>query len=120
MSTQYDYTTFTFPITCGYWYSTTGNNGYSDSRVRLEEWQNHQREILPKLQEFIDKGWETLGEVGPASIKLRHYKRNTTTMIGVIIILVFAVPTFGISLLMLLPSDVVSPTEFSVALRRRK
>jgi hypothetical protein len=119
MSVQYDYDTFIFAITCGTWYKISGTPAYTESSVRLQEWQSHQKDILPALQMRIDQGWEPIAEVGPASIKLKSYKKQlnpTLAVLGVIL----APFTIGMTLMWLIKDTVAEPTEFSLPMRRRR
>lgn len=86
------------------WKQGTGGKYYvneqnSHNTNRLQVWSDTQSWILPKIQEWLDDGWQPVTEIGPSAISFR----STTGAIGYI----FAVITFEVS-------------EFRVKMRRPK
>ena len=99
------------------WHKISGPHGTSEMEARLDYWSENQREILFQLQQWIDMGWEPLGEVGAASIVLRTYR---DAKIGgcsdLLILLIGMVATFGLVLLFI-RETYVEPAEFRVQMR---
>lgn len=94
---------------------------YTTPAARLHFWQENQAAINKKLHEWFDKGWEPLGEVGPGAIQLRYYKSLTQGSDAIELVLEFwlCVVTLGLAYFSL-RNTFVEPSEFRVAMRRRK
>jgi len=97
---------------------------YTLAEARLEFWQSYQKEILAELQKWLDEGWESVSEVGPASIELQHFRRSAwqnltsdTDALGCLMIVV-SIFTGLFILLMLIQYDYVEPSKFRVQMRR--
>lgn len=87
--------------------------------ARLFFWQEYQAIIMPKLQEWLDAGWEPVGEVGASAIRTREYKSlaKGAGCLAWFMIICVALSTFGFGLL-LMRSWYSEPTEFRVTMRR--
>ena len=55
-------------------YQLDGNQ--TEMRARLEWWASHQKTFNPRLQEYLDQGWEPITEMGPNAYNLRHHKKG--------------------------------------------
>ena len=105
------------------WVRTSGANAYTIPGARLYFWENCQHEILAELQKWLDQGWEPVGEVGPAAIKLRQFERKHKNYDFSDVL--FWILTFGFVWLMGLGSwtytrQYCEPIEFRVQMRRPK
>ena len=58
------------------------NAFYPEFQHRLERWQSKQDIIRAELQKWLDKGWQPIGEIGPASIKLHCFARTESDVTG--------------------------------------
>jgi len=103
------------------WVSTSGSNSYTIPGARLYFWQNRQQTILAELQKWLDQGWEPVGEVGPACIKLHQY-RSVAKSFGAAGLILGTILTggLGIFLFPLMADWFAEPTEFRVQMRRPK
>jgi zinc-ribbon domain len=90
-------------------------NSPSVADTRLQFWQGKQAEIRRLLQQWLDEGWEPIGEIGPASIQLRECKmkdiknKNSDDKYGSLL-------SFGLLGL----ERAVQPYEFRVQMRHPK
>ena len=115
---EYKEFVYTFPPKSGW--AVVERGGYSEAGAKLEFWQMMQQEIWNELQEWLDEGWEPVGEVGPAGITVRYYRKFHYTAVGWVFIIVFAVWTFGLLLLFLTRTQFAEPVEFRVRMRRAR
>ncbi len=117
---QWEYKDFIYTYPKNFMWAKLGDKGYTLHSAKLEFWQNSQRQIFPKLQEWFDQGWEPVGEVGPGCIEVKTstgHKDKTTgywawnTVAGLF--------TFGLSLALaaLDVSEVAEPTKFIIQIR---
>ncbi len=120
MANSFEYGTFTFQINCGAWYRISGNNAVTDDQARAMEWSHHQIAILGDLLPWVDEGWEPISDPGPSAINLKKGKKVTATNTAKFFAIILAPFTLGLTMLMLLPDDVVIATDYSIRMRRRK
>jgi hypothetical protein len=82
-----------------------GSGAYSQAGAKLEFWQNSQREITTELQEWVDEGWQPVGEVGPSCIEIKtSYSHRDKSAVYWLMFLFFSIPTFGLLFLIALLS----------------
>lgn len=110
-STEWEYKDFIYEFGEKNW-----RQNYTDSEARQAFWEYHQSWILSQLQEWRDKGWQPISEVGPAGISLRKKKVYDLDFIDWI----FAVVTLGLTAFMSGKATRIFPVEFRVKMRRPK
>jgi hypothetical protein len=96
-----------------------GPGGYTIPGGCLFFWQSEQGSLAKKLQSWFDKGWEPVGEVGPACYQVRTY-RKWEPSIGT---WVLALPTVGLALIASFNREryqYMKATEFRLQIRRPK
>ena len=125
MSTQFDYKDFVYQIQPQSMWCAIGSGAYSEAGARVEFWQEFQQYILPQLQKEYDNGWEAIGEVGPAGIKVQTTKEYFFQWgcMQWIIYVIAGLATYGIGLFLfpfMWATWVARPYEFRVALRKRR
>jgi hypothetical protein len=101
----------------------SGDDSYTEAGARLEFWQARQRNILSELQKWLDRGWEPVGEVGPAGIRIeirRHYFKGWTcgTWLMYLVIGLASMGLFLLILPLLWSQTWAYPIEFRVQIRR--
>lgn len=105
------------------WVRISGPNSHTLPGARLSFWQGAQHVILAGLQEWIDRGWTPVGEVGPGSIVLHQYRSmKGRSVVWWAFSLFIYVCTFGVWLIVdLLSMDhYVEPVEFRLQMRHPK
>lgn len=48
--------------------------GKTEYDARLDNWGDDESWIMPRIQTFLDKGWEPIGKIGPGNYHFRHHK----------------------------------------------
>jgi hypothetical protein len=91
--------------------------GFTMAGARHEVWSQSQGWILPDLQEWMNQGWEPIGQIGPESLVFR-----TELRLSWLSFIIFAIFTAGLGLLLffLFFDTWAIPVEFRVKMRRRK
>jgi hypothetical protein len=91
--------------------------GFTMAGARLEVWSQCQSEILSDLQQWTDKGWKPIGEIGPSSLVFRDELR-----LGWFSYILFGIVTVGIGFLLpfLMMDRWAIPIEFRLSMRRHK
>jgi len=99
------------------WRCVTSNGDFL--LATLEWWQGHQSWLLPKLQKYLDQGWEPLTEVGPNAYVTRDFKSLTkaTGCLDALLMFCVVIGTFGFGLFFI-RSLYTEAVEFRVKLRR--
>lgn len=115
---NYETTVYSFNYIGG-WYPC---ESYNEPQARLAAYQSFQNNIEFEIQEYLDKGWEPVGTIGPGNVSLRTEKKYFDwDAWGWIMYLVVGFGTFGIGLLII---PLISthwgyiPVNFSVSFRR--
>jgi hypothetical protein len=73
---EYEYRDFIFPI------NGSGNWGklHTDLSVAQQYWTDYQSKILPEIQKWLDKGWQTVSEVGASAIIIEEVPHGCFTI----------------------------------------
>jgi hypothetical protein len=117
LGVQWEYADYEFHWSHGQIAINVGRSGWTVPAARLEIWQEYQRGILSELQNWLNAGWEPVGEVGPSSIEVRTYKAIHTSFFGWIWIIFWSICTWGLFLLFV-RDFYAEPIVFRVQMRR--
>ena len=102
-----------------------GNPNLGPDQALTAFWQDFQSEVRLELQKWLDKGWQSITEVGPAAVKIEEFYKNVSNWDGADVV-------GGIASLGILPVLKVltgnashketwwKPTEVRIKLRRPK
>jgi hypothetical protein len=55
-----------------------GNPNLSPDQALTAFWNDYQSEVRIELQKWLDQGWQTMTEVGPASVKIQEYYKDVS------------------------------------------
>lgn len=116
---DWEYKDFVYPFPPRYTWAQIGSGAYSEAGAKIEFWQDNQQEIRLELQKWLDKGWEPVGEVGPAGMKIRTFRDAKYGFFGWLFIIMLSLMMFFLPLLFIW-NLYAEPTEFRVTLRAPK
>lgn len=108
---------FAYKFPLGGMWAHVGSGGYTEAGAKLEFWQNHQQKIRLELQKWLDDGWEPVGEIGSAGIRIRTFRSAKYSAFGWIWIALISVLLLGLPLLFIW-STYAEPVEFRLTMRR--
>jgi len=118
---DWEYDDFVYALPKGGW-CKLGSGAYSEAGAKLEFWQNCQRDIYAKLQEWQDDGWEPVGTVDSGCVEIRTATDHRDKGCGYwLLIAICSIPTYGILLLLFLifgRSTFAEPVRAVVPMRR--
>lgn len=120
---EWVYKDFVYTYPKDFMWAKLGSKGYTLSGAKLEFWQNSQREIFPKIQQWLDRGWEPVGEISSACIEIRTSTGHKDKTAGYWAWNAFgSLFTFGLSLILAAidVSEVAEPTRFVIQMRHPK
>jgi len=117
--TEWEHKDFVYPFKPGGLWAKIGSGAYTEAGAKVEFWQNYQQEIRLELQKWLDEGWEPVGEIGPASMKIRTYTSAKYGAFAWLFIITLSIFTVFLPLLFIW-STYAEATEFRVTMRRPK